>query len=64
MGKLNFTLAWSDPNDLDMFITCPCGSQIGLGGKCSTCGGTSDCDMNHVGPCHATAPMEHVFYND
>ncbi len=36
MGKLNFTLSWNDPNDLDIFVTCPCGSKIGLGGK-STC---------------------------
>jgi uncharacterized protein YfaP (DUF2135 family) len=39
MGKLNFTLSWNDPNDLDIFVTCPCGSVIGLGER-STC----DCE--------------------
>lgn len=33
MGKLNFTLEWSDPNDLDLFVTCPCNIEVGRGNK-------------------------------
>ena len=33
MGKLNFTLEWSDPNDLDILVTCPCNIMVGRGNK-------------------------------
>ena len=63
MGKLNFTLSWYDPNDLDIFVTCPCGSKIGLGGKSSCdCEGQSDLDMNFTQYFNATKPAEHIVY--
>ena len=63
MGKLNFTLSWNDPNDLDIFVTCPCGSMIGLGRK-STCDcfGKSDLDMNYTKYFNAINPAEHIEY--
>lgn len=62
MGELNFTISWSDPNDLDLFVTCPCGSNIGLGGSCGSCGGKSDLDMNFSSIHNANTPAEHVYY--
>mmetsp|Transcript_34353 Transcript_34353/g.38937 ORF Transcript_34353/g.38937 Transcript_34353/m.38937 type:complete len:117 (+) Transcript_34353:405-755(+) len=28
LGELSLTLSWSDPNDLDLYIKCPCGTEI------------------------------------
>lgn len=63
MGVLNFTLSWHDPNDLDLFVTCPCGAYIGLGSKCECCKGVSDLDMN-CSVFDAYKPAEHITYND
>jgi uncharacterized protein YfaP (DUF2135 family) len=47
IGKLNFSLRWWDPNDLDLHVTCPCGTEIYyLNKKCHKCGGELDIDMN------------------
>ena len=40
IGKLNFSLRWWDPNDLDLHLNCPCGTHIYFGNKkCPTCQG-------------------------
>ena len=40
IGKLNFSLRWWDPNDLDLHVTCPCGTTICfMNKKCTKCGG-------------------------
>lgn len=62
MGKLNFTLMWYDPNDIDIEVICPCGSTLARGSKCATCGGESDCDMNFISRNNPTSPMEHVTF--
>lgn len=64
MGKLNFTLAWYDPNDIDIHVTCPCGSTLARGSRCSSCGGISDCDMNYGGRDNPTTPVEHVTFDN
>ena len=28
IGAINITLQWFDPNDLDLFVICPCGTEI------------------------------------
>jgi len=38
---------WDDWNDLDLYVTCPCGSTLYYGNReCKTCGGILDKDMN------------------
>ena len=40
IGDLNFSLRWWDPNDLDLHVTCPCGTNINyMNKKCEKCGG-------------------------
>ena len=46
-GDVTITLAWFDSNDLDLHVTCPCGTNIYFGNKhCPTCSGFLDLDMN------------------
>jgi hypothetical protein len=70
-GDVTITLAWFDSNDLDLHVTCPCGTDLYFGNKkCSTCEGYLDLDMNvcyHVGSCpdrkcHSTKPTESVYF--
>ncbi|CAF1376368.1 unnamed protein product [Didymodactylos carnosus] len=35
-GEVTITLAWHDSNDLDLHVTCPCGTDIGPKGKGKT----------------------------
>ena len=28
IGDFNIALKWSDPNDLDLHVICPCGTEI------------------------------------
>lgn len=47
IGKLNFSLRWWDPNDLDLHVICPCNTEICYyNKKCTRCGGELDIDMN------------------
>lgn len=40
IGKLNFSLRWWDPNDLDLHVICPCNTEISfMNKKCHKCGG-------------------------
>lgn len=59
IGKFNFTLVWYDPNDLDLYVTCPCGNDISFRNRrCSGCGGYLDKDaMNEL------KPVEHIFFD-
>lgn len=59
MGKFNFSLCWWDPNDLDLHVTCPCGTNIYFGFKtCPTCKGYLDRDARNE-----AQPIEHIFFN-
>jgi hypothetical protein len=50
ISKLNFSLRWWDPNDLDLHVTCPCGTEIFYANRrCGTCLGELDIDMNAGG---------------
>jgi len=61
-GKLNFNCSWHDPNDVDFYVTCPCGTQCGLGTRCDKCTGKSDLDMNFkTSHYDAINPVEHWF---
>ena len=64
IGKLNFSLRWWDPNDLDLHVECPCGTHIFFGNKkCGTCGGELDIDMN-AGGNMSLEPVEHIFFKN
>lgn len=64
IGKLNFSLRWWDPNDLDLHVICPCGSEIYyLYKKCPTCKGELDIDMNTYNSM-SLEPVEHVYFNN
>ena len=55
---------WADVNDLDLYVICPCGTQLYHGTKnCATCGGIYEFDTNAGSKNNATAPIEHVFFN-
>ena len=46
-GDLTITLGWYDYNDLDLYVTCPCGTELYHGRRsCDKCGGYLDRDMN------------------
>ena len=61
-GKLNFSLRWWDPNDLDIHVVCPCGTEIYFcNKKCQECQGELDIDMNAF--ISSLEPVEHVFFN-
>ena len=64
------TLSWSDWNDLDLHVVCPCGTEVYYGRKqCVKCKGYLDVDMNvchHVDGCAlnkcSMEPIEHFLY--
>lgn len=63
IGELNFSLRWWDPNDLDIHVICPCGTEIYFGNrKCQKCHGELDIDMNVFGN-ESLEPVEHIFFN-
>lgn len=63
IGKLNFSLRWWDPNDLDLHVICPCNTEISfMNKKCTKCGGELDIDMN-VGMNMSLEPVEHIYFN-
>ncbi len=61
IGKLNFSLEWFDPNDLDLYVICPCNTSVYFGNKkCNSCTAELDVDMNLSSPYDAYKPVEHV----
>ncbi|ETN98942.1 hypothetical protein RFI_38545, partial [Reticulomyxa filosa] len=63
-GTLNFDLLWHSPNDLNLHVTCPCGSHIYFGSRqCNTCNGYLQIDMNAgSGAYDAINPVERVYF--
>ncbi|CAF3689900.1 unnamed protein product [Rotaria socialis] len=70
-GDVTISLIWFDSNDLDLHVTCPCGTVLFFGNtRCSSCSGYLDRDMNvcYCGvtcpqnKCSSTKPMESVFF--
>ena len=60
IGKLSITLDWYDPNDLDLHLTCPCGTHVFFGNKtCANCTSTLDIDMN-TSVMNEKNPAEHI----
>lgn len=57
-GEVQFALAWSDVNDLDMHVITPSGERISHLRKSSRCGGMLDVDMNVRG--ESEEPVENV----
>lgn len=69
-GQLSITLIWHCKADLDIYVTDPCGNQLGPNNKQLTCNGstgTIDIDANQNAtnePETATTnPQENVFWN-
>jgi len=61
IGHLNFSLSWHDANDLDLHVTCPCGTHIYFGNKrCAECLAELDVDMNAGGVNDSNNPVEHI----
>jgi len=69
-GELRFNLSWSNKADLDIYVTDPCGNQLGPRNQRKTCHGstgTIDIDANMDATNHPekarTDPQENVFWN-
>lgn len=58
-AKLRVSLAWFNPDDLDLHADCPDG-HISFSNK----KGILDVDMNAYGPKHDTAPVENLSWSD
>ena len=62
MGELEIELVWSNRNDLDLHVHCPCKTEICFHHKiCSRCSGELDVDMN-AGAISSDQPAEHIFW--
>ncbi|CAF1228226.1 unnamed protein product [Rotaria sordida] len=70
-GDVTITLVWWDSNDLDLHVTCPCGTELYFGNKrCSSCAGYLDLDMNvcyhgnscSAKKCSASEPTENAYF--
>lgn len=60
-AKLRVSLAWFNPDDLDIYVREPNGFEICFHSKISSrTGGFLDVDMNAYGKSHPTAPVENV----
>lgn len=63
-GQLTISLMWDGKDDLDLFVTCSCGTEISFSNKkCPTCGGQLSGDMNGSGK-HSDEPIECVTFPD
>lgn len=60
-GPLQIVLAWDDVNDLDLFVTCPNGTQITFANR-RACGGELDTDANVENP-RTRTPVENVVFS-
>lgn len=64
IGALNISLQWSDPNDIDLHVFCPCNTHISFANKkCNQCGGYLDVDKNAMGNVSEN-PIEHIYFKD
>lgn len=67
-GQLCCRLAWYSPDDLDLHMKEPSGTEIyygnfrGLRGQVSPCGGVLDLDMNGIDKKSDTEPVENIVY--
>jgi hypothetical protein len=73
------TLVWDNRNNLDLYVECPCGTQINFGNRtCPTCKGFLEKDMNICScdpPCDSDnkskrtsgcslKPIEHILFKE
>lgn len=58
-GKLQVSLGWDGPSDLDLAVFCPDGNMINHGSR-TACGGSLDIDMNFQ--TKSMTPVEHVVW--
>lgn len=60
-GEFRVSLAWHNPDDLDLSMTLPGSSSISYGNKVSG-GGQLDIDMNAYGKSDPEFPVENIFF--
>ncbi len=58
-GKLEVTLAWDGPSDLDLYVYCPNNQSINFSNKIA-CGGKMAEDLNVSGGSSDAKPVEHI----
>jgi len=63
VGDVTISLSWDDFNDLDLYVTAPCGETISYRQRSSADGGMLDVDMN-AGGANSREPVENVFFGD
>jgi len=62
-GEVVVSLLWDNSDDLDLHVTCPCGTHIFYGDRqCTTCHGELDVDMN-AGQI-SDEPVENVYFTN
>lgn len=61
-GAVQVSLAWSNPNDLDLHVIAPSGEKIYWNNRTGKSGGTLDIDANVKYDPKSTNPVENVFW--
>ena len=61
-GDVRVTLTWSTPDDLDLHVVDPTGTEIYYGNRTSSSGGMLDVDSNAGCATTQTNPVENIFW--
>ncbi|MGG7567327.1 hypothetical protein ACQ5SO_14345 [Rhodovulum sp. DZ06] len=62
-SKLKITLTWDTASDLDLWVTCPNGEDIGFKARPNSCGGELTVDRNSTVANVVERPVEHVMFH-
>ncbi len=60
-GDVQVSLAWDNPNDIDLHVQAPSGEVIHFANRRSRCGGELDVDMN-AGGTRSNEPIENTYW--
>lgn len=61
-GAVQVSLAWSNPNDLDLHVIDPTGQKVWWSNRSSKTGGKLDIDANVNYSANNTTPVENIFW--